>query len=282
MNDNQLYIPKTDYEYPFSTFEHMIKVKKVNSPVLDKNYIYRDKSKKFAFKQFWFRLFLDVLVLPITRIRYGLRIEGKENLRRNKEKLSRGAVSVCNHVFYWDYLVVQAGLWPVKTEVPLWKRNNEGPLASIMRLAGSIPVPEMLSGLRKFYSALDDAIDEHKTVHFYAEASMWFYFAPIRPFKKGAFALAQKHGVPVIPLAISYRKPTGLYKLFKKNEPNVTLHIGEPQTASTLLPPPLAVDELCDRVRGMMIRMVGIANEEENDKLINDYPRCAQNETVLY
>ena len=41
--------------------------------------------------------------------------------------------------------------------------------------------------------------------------------------------MAYKYDIPVIPLVYSYRERKGLYRLFgKRNEPCVTLHVGEP------------------------------------------------------
>ena len=51
---------------------------------------------------------------------------------------------------------------------------------------------------------------------------------PIRPFKKGAAAIAIKNHVPVLPMAFSYREASKLRKFLFKQPAVFTLRIGEP------------------------------------------------------
>lgn len=62
----------------------------------------------------------------------------------------------------------------------------------------------------------------------FPEACRWDFYQPIRPFKKGAFAMAVRYQVPVLPLVISYRKATRIHKLLGIKHPLITIHIGEP------------------------------------------------------
>ena len=56
---------------------------------------------------------------------------------------------------------------------------------------------------------------------------MWHYYEGVRPFKPGAFKLAVKHKLPIIPIAINYRHAKGLAKLIRR-KPLLTVNVGEP------------------------------------------------------
>ena len=91
--------PKTDkFPYPENTDEHYLKIKKNNGLDFNSDYPYFDKSKDFRFKQSLIRFLLVLIVFPISRIYIGLKIKGKKNVKKNKELLKNGAISVCNHV----------------------------------------------------------------------------------------------------------------------------------------------------------------------------------------
>ena len=94
------------YKYPNKSDEHMIKVKHLRDTHFDENYSYLDKSLLYKIKRviLWFAL--NLLAFPVCTIRYGLKIYGKENLRKHKKLFKDGAITICNHVLMWDYLCV--------------------------------------------------------------------------------------------------------------------------------------------------------------------------------
>ena len=61
----------------------------------------------------------------------------------------------------------------------------------------------------------------------YPEGILYPYFNDLREFKDGAFKIAARSNVPVLPLVITFRKPHGIYRLYKK-KPCVTLRILPP------------------------------------------------------
>ena len=75
------------YPYPEDTDRHYLNVKKNNGLVFDVNYPYIDTSKKFRRNENFTRFLLKVIVFPLTRIRFGLKIEGRENLKKYKDVL---------------------------------------------------------------------------------------------------------------------------------------------------------------------------------------------------
>ena len=216
------------YPYPEDTDRHYLDVKKNNGLVFDVNYPYIDTSKKFRRNENFTRFLLKVIVFPLTRIRFGLRIEGRENLKKYKDVIDKGVVSVCNHVHMWDYLGILIGI-KKRAHVLTWAPNIRGENGKMLRSVGAIPIPENdMQATYKYMETVNNYINGGGWLHIYAEGSMWEYYQPIRPFKRGAAYFACENNKPVIPLAFSYRKPGWFRKVFFKQYAKFTLHIGEP------------------------------------------------------
>ena len=86
---------------------------------------------------------------------------------------------------------------------------------------------------------------------------MWFYYPDIRPLKPAVFKFAVEHNKPVVPFVFTYRKRTGLWKLFGKN-PLVNLHVGEPILPDLTLDKKEAIDKLHKEAYHIMQVMAGI------------------------
>ena len=218
------------YPYPEYTDQHYLHVKKDNGLVFDENYPYVDKSKGFVFKQKMTRLLLNIMVFPLTYIRLGLRVKGKENIKKYKDVLKKGVISVCNHVHMWDYLGIMAAVRPHKTNILAWAPNVRGENSSMMRSVGAIPVPDgNMKGTFAYFEAIKNLLTKDGGwLHIYSEGSMWEYYAPIRPFKKGAAYFAVANDRPIIPLAYSYRPASWWRRKIMKQLAVFTLTIGEP------------------------------------------------------
>lgn len=219
------------FDYPKDIHAHMISPEQVRNDVLDENFPYYDKSKKMRFIQTLFQFVFLILVFPANYLRYGCKIKGKDVLKRYKNIYKDGFISVSNHVFEWDYICVRSALKPKRGYMTIWKDNHNSSLGKLMRIVGSIPIPDKnnVNALCKFNESIEEALNERRMVHFYPEGSMWYFYEGLRDFLPGAFHYAVKCNKPVIPLAISYRPPKGLFKLWKRNgAPLVTIQIGEP------------------------------------------------------
>ena len=217
-----------NYDYPSHPDEHMIKVKRKRKLTFDENYPYLDKSFGFKFMRGVYWLLVNGIVFPICRFSHGLRIYGKQNLKKHKDELKNGAITVSNHVFYWDYLCMLRAIRPRLSYFPAWKDNLEGGCGRLIRLSGGIPIPtDSMRAMAKFNSAIEEILQSGKWLHFFPEGSMWFYYPDIRPLKKAVFNYAVKYDKPILPITLSFRKRKGLSKLFFKT-PCVDVHIGEP------------------------------------------------------
>ncbi len=70
---------------------------------------------------------------------------------------------------------------------------------------GGIPLPDTLSGMRKFRDALAKR-SRHGCVCIYPEAHIWPYYTGIRPFPDTAFRYPVEYGKPVFAFTVTYQK----------------------------------------------------------------------------
>lgn len=222
------YVPQLNLKYPANPDEHMILKPKELDISIDEHYPFLDKSPGFRIMSALLYLGIFTLVFLISPVRFGLRIRGRANLKKNRELFRNGAMTVSNHVLRWDFLIILQAVHFRRLYFPAWKENISGPDRGLIRLAGGIPVPTDVHTIRYFNNAFDELHKRKKWFHVFPEGSNWPYYRPIRPFKKGMFSMAYKYNIPVIPMAFSYRPPRGLYRLFNHDKPLITLNIGEP------------------------------------------------------
>ena len=257
------------YVYPERSDEHMITVKHLRDTNYDEKFNYLDKSFFGKVKRVLLWIGLQIVGFPAVTIRHGLKVHGRKNLKKHKALLKDGAITVCNHVFMWDYLCVLKAIRPRLQYHPGWATNFEGPNAFFIRLVGGIPIPtKNLRAMVKFQKAIDEVLDNKKWLHFLPAGSMWFYYPDIRPFKKGVFKFAIKHNKPVIPLPISFRPRKGLWKLLGKN-PCVDIHIGEPILPDMTLSKEEAIDKIHKEAYHAVQVLAGI---NKGDPTYNENP----------
>ncbi len=246
------------YPFPDITDRHYLVVKKDDGTVFDADYPYVDKSKGFHRKWKITRILLRLIVFPMVYLKLGLRVKGRSVLKKNKEALAHGAILVSNHVHLWDYLAILCALKRPKIGVLVWKKNVSGESGSMVRSVGGIPIPEGdLKATAAFREAVGKFLDEGGWLQTYAEGSMWEYYAPIRPFKLGASHFAIEHGLPVLPMAFSYRKPNWLRRLFGQLAA-FTLTIGQPLYADPNLCGVAAQADLTRRLHEEVCRLANI------------------------
>ena len=263
------YKQELGYEYPERTDEHMITVKKIRNVTLDENYPYLQKGLLFGCKRVLYWLGINLLVFPLLRVSHGLKIYGKENLKKYRSELKNGAITVSNHVFMWDYLCVLKAIRPRLAYFPAWKTNLEGSNGPLIRVSGGIPIPtDSMKAMRKFNAAIEEVLESGKWLHFYPEGSLWFYYPDIRPLKKAVFQYAVKYDKPLIPITMSFRPRRGIMKLLGK-KPLVDLHVGEPLYPDKTLPKREAERKLHAETYHIMQVMNGINPEDPTYKECN-------------
>ena len=244
-----MFDPKTNrYPYPEQTDQHYLEIHKDRGLVFDASYPYIDRSGWFRFRQSVVRFLLNLIVFPMAKIRLGLKIEGRENLKKYKDVLDNGVISVSNHVHMWDYISVMKALRPFRTNLLVWAPNVNGENGPIVRLVGGIPIPgKDVAAQKAHLKALKGLLNDRGWIHVYAEGSMWEYYAPIRPFKRGAAFIAVSNDKPVLPMGFSYREPGRIRRNVFHQTALFTLRIGEPLYPDKAL-------KLKDREKDLTIR----------------------------
>lgn len=263
-----VYVPRNPEDYPQDNAQaHLVEVKPpkegMKQYAFDETYPYIDRT--FGY---WLQrnivgpLFLWFVIYPINRLKHGLKIKGRKNLRGYRKDLAKGAVAVCNHVYQFDAVAVKQALSPMRNIwIPMYAKHFNGGQRWFVRYVGGIPVPETRSGMRKFDEAFDEYHRRGEVILVFPEEVRWDWYTPIRPFRKGAFTMAYKYAAPVVPLAISYRERKGIYRLFDtKDMPTMTITVGEP-----ILPDmSRSRHDETERLRGeahrRMVRLAGIVH----------------------
>lgn len=246
------------YEYPARCDQHMIDVPHLRDVDLDENYPYLQKSLWFKIQRGVLWTVNHVLLFPLLCITHGLKIHGKDVLKRHKDLLDDGFITVANHVFMWDFICIMKAFRPRLGFFPAWKINLEGPNGPLIRMAGGIPIPTgRIACMKKFKDAMEEVLESKRWMHFYPEGSMWFFYPDIRPLKKAVFQYAVKYDRPVFPLVFTFRPRCGFMRLFTK-KPAVDLTIGEPLRHNPDLPRSEATEELRARTYRIMQGMAGV------------------------
>lgn len=255
-----MFDPRTNrYPYPEITDRHYLEIHKDRGLVFDASYPYIDRSKWFVFRQNVVRFLLNVVVFPATVIRLGLKVEGRENIKKHKAVLDNGVISVCNHVHMWDYLAVMKAIRPHRPNLLVWDKNVNGENGTLIRLVGGIPIPENSVAAQKAHlKAIIGLLNEHGWLHIYAEGSMWEYYQPVRPFKRGAAMIAVSNDKPILPLGFSYREPGWIRRHIFRQIAVFTLHVGEPIFPDKNLKPKEREQDLTIRSHRAVCSLVGI------------------------
>ena len=258
----EVYVPEPPEE--FSGDDPFVKMAPIRGELkdikFDETYPYLDKSLTFRIWHFLIYLVTWLVAFPANWIRFGIKIEGREKIRRNRELFANGMMTVCNHVHRWDMICVLQAMRYRRAWIPMYAQPFRGKDGFLMKTIGGVAIPEELSGLRAFDKAMDELHANKQWIHLFPESCSWRFYAPLRPFKTGAFNMAYRHGLPVVPLVISFRPRTGWRKLFGKGEPLLTIHVGDPIVPDLTVSRKAEVARIRDLAHQTMLDMAGIVS----------------------
>ncbi len=173
----------------------------------DIEYIRRTKAEKLktklAFKMA--HKFVDELIEDKKLIIK--EIIGLENFKG----LERGAVITCNHFNAFDSFAIQLAYEAAEQpDRGFWRVIREGNYTSfpgfygfLMRHCNTLPLSSNVDTMKKFFSAIDELIENGDYVLFYPEQSMWWNYRKPKPLKRGAFLCAARSNAPVLPCFIT-------------------------------------------------------------------------------
>ena len=109
----------------------------------DETYPYLDQSLKFKIWHILIYLTTWLVVFPVNRLRYGIKIEGRDKIRKNRKLFANGLMTVCNHVHRWDMLCVLQAMRYRKAWIPMYAQAFNGKDGFLMKHIGGIAIPEI-------------------------------------------------------------------------------------------------------------------------------------------
>lgn len=257
-----VYVPQPETDFPEDNpYKKLYPAKHLRELVFDENYTYLDKSFSFKFQRWIGYTFLVDFMIPlVNHTKFGLRIRGRKNLRKYRKELSGGAITICNHCYRWDAPCVINALHFKKIWIPVYGDNLNGKDYWHIKHVGGIPVPDNMGGLKKFNQAFDELHEKKQWFHVFPEESRWNFYKPLRPFRKGAFTMAYKYNMPIVPMCITFRERKGIYKLLgKASEPLLTITIGEPIFPNTQNHRKDEVNRLLHLSHSTLLNLAGIS-----------------------
>ena len=75
----------------------------------------------------------------------------------------------------------------------------------MMRHGNTLPLSTNKETMQKFYAGMDTLLKRGEKVLIYPEQAMWWNYQKPRPMKIGAFRMAVKYNVPIIPTFITMK-----------------------------------------------------------------------------
>ena len=121
-----------------------------------------------------------------------------------------GAVITCNHFNPFDRFVMQLVYDAAKRRGRMYSVIKEGNYTSfpgffgfLMRACDTLPLSSDPVTMKHFLKAVKTALSEGNCVLIYPEQSLWWNYRKPKPMKSGAFEMAVRSGVPVIPCFIT-------------------------------------------------------------------------------
>lgn len=163
------------------------------------------------------------LLLIWTHFVLGVRVYGRKNLRGLKSVLT-----VCNHVHLLDSALIGLAFFPRRVIFPTIPKNIHSLWPGVLvQVLGGVAIPDNIRELKTFFDEMEFLLIKNCVVHFFPEGELIPYDTTLRDFKKGAFYLAARARVPIVPMTIRFEAPRGLLRLVRK-KPVMRLHIGRP------------------------------------------------------
>jgi 1-acyl-sn-glycerol-3-phosphate acyltransferase len=203
-----------------------------------------------------------IAVRLVNWLFYRTRIRGRANLEK-----TAGAILVSNHTMLLDPAVIAHALGRRRTYFTMLEETALIPyLGTFVRLLGALPIPEGAGSLLSLEGGARRAIAELGFLHFFPEGECYRWNQEIQPFRPGAFLLACRLGLPVIPMTTVLRERrwrgcTSIRVLGRTMPlpPVVTVIIGSP--VRPLLPSSGSEPEL-HAIRGAALQLAVQTREE--------------------
>jgi len=133
-------------------------------------------------------------------------VRGIENFTAVKS----GKIVTCNHFNICDNYAVWVALREYMNGKMLYKVIREGnytnppkPFGLFMRHCNTLPLSSQTRTMKKFLKAVKTLLERGETILIYPEQSMWWNYRKPKPMQDGAFTLAVRNKIPIVPIFIT-------------------------------------------------------------------------------
>ena len=135
-------------------------------------------------------------------------VKGLENL----ENIETGAIINCNHFNPFDVFAVEKTyrMTKLKKTKKLYKIIREGNYTNfpgfygfLFRNSDTLPLSSNKSTMVEFMKSVDTILQRGDLILIYPEQSLWWNYRKPKPLKDGAFNLAVRNSVPIVPIFIT-------------------------------------------------------------------------------
>ena len=169
---------------------------------VDVNYQYLPQTIWQKLKRFFQRAFL---VAPFRRYTnkklFKTIVVGRQNLKGIKN-----AIIVSNHVNKLDSMAIEYALRHKRVYFTTAEFNNmQGFLGDMMRAGRILPMSENFAAQKNFFVATKRLLESGNYITYFPESAEWWLYEKPRPHKNGAYHMAVKNNVPVVPIFITFK-----------------------------------------------------------------------------
>ncbi len=133
-------------------------------------------------------------------------IKGIEHFKN----LDSGAIITCNHFNPFDSFAIQLVYLASEQKKKFYRVIKEGNYTSfpgfygfLMRNCNTLPLSSNFETMKEFLKATSMLLNDGNFVLVYPEQSLWWNYRKPKPLKKGAFNIASRNNVPVLPCFIT-------------------------------------------------------------------------------
>ncbi len=166
----------------------------------------------------------------VMRKYYNMKVEGAENLAGLRDI---GAIFTSNHFGCFENEIVRMAsrMAPGKHRFySVIREGNyfiEGPLGFLLKYCDTLPLSSCMHTMGHFNAAVSTLLSKKAHILIYPEQAMWQNYRKPRPLRSGAFHIAAKNGVPVVPCFVTM-KSCGDYEANGVEHVHYTLHVMPP------------------------------------------------------
>ena len=194
-----------------------------------------------------YRIIILIPAIIYSKIKFGLKIEGKEKIKEYRKRNKTGFFIYQNHTQeILDTFLPTLISYPKKAYIIANPDNvSIRGLKTANKMMGALPIPGDKESTKNFLKAINYYMEKGKVISVYPEAHIWQYYTKIRNYKSVSFKYPVKYNVPAFACTTTYQKN-------KNGKPRAVVEIKGPYYPAKEIPPKQAQEELRNEIYNAM------------------------------